>query len=154
MRKCEIQFSLAAREIPTRAYIPLSHSGAFSPIWSSRNLFDWQSSVGEFDDAETRYAVGTIALALEHLHARGWAHRDLKPENIMLGGRGELKLIDFGLCKRVRWRGEDLRAYTICGTAEHTHRIELGAQRAPSREAQARTRLAFVVGIWRPRCSG
>ncbi len=38
-----------------------------------------------------------IASGLMHMHRRGVFHADLKPNNIMLGKRGEVKILDFGL---------------------------------------------------------
>lgn len=38
-----------------------------------------------------------IAAGLVHMHRRGIFHADLKPGNIMLGKRGEVKIIDYGL---------------------------------------------------------
>jgi eukaryotic-like serine/threonine-protein kinase len=38
-----------------------------------------------------------VAAGLVHMHRRGVFHADLKPGNIMLGKRGEVKIIDYGL---------------------------------------------------------
>lgn len=52
--------------------------------------------------------------AINHCHASGVVHRDIKPENIMIGKDGELKLIDFGLSRRVA--GVNSKMTTIAGT--------------------------------------
>ena len=62
------------------------------------------------DDAEMlrRYTVRKLLVALvavchavEAAHAHGLVHRDLKPANIMLGDRGEVYVLDWGLAKPV-----------------------------------------------------
>lgn len=39
--------------------------------------------------------------ALQAAHSRGMVHGDFKPENIMLGPGGEVKLLDFGVARRM-----------------------------------------------------
>ncbi len=50
---------------------------------------------------ETLRLSGEVAEALEAAHARGILHRDLKPANIMLPSQGHVKVMDFGLAKRL-----------------------------------------------------
>jgi serine/threonine protein kinase len=43
--------------------------------------------------------------ACAYMHSKGIAHRDLKPENLLLSSteiNAEIKIIDFGLSKKLR----------------------------------------------------
>ena len=43
----------------------------------------------------------TISDAIQYAHQRGILHRDLKPQNVLLDERGQPRITDFGLAKRV-----------------------------------------------------
>jgi eukaryotic-like serine/threonine-protein kinase len=42
-------------------------------------------------------------LGLADLHAAGLVHRDVKPDNIVVTGRGQSRLVDFGLARPADW---------------------------------------------------
>jgi serine/threonine protein kinase/WD40 repeat protein/cyclophilin family peptidyl-prolyl cis-trans isomerase len=59
-----------------------------------------------------------VALGLQHAHENGMVHRDIKPQNLILTRKGEshiVKILDFGLAKATREKGEDS---TLTGTGQ------------------------------------
>ena len=66
-------------------------------------------------EQESVWYASQLVLALQFLHSKKVVYRDLKPENIMVKKNGYLKLIDFGLGKKLK---ED-RTFTLCGTPQY-----------------------------------
>jgi len=62
---------------------------------------------GRMPLSETLRVAGEMADALEEAHAKRLLHRDLKPSNIMITHQGHVKVMDFGLAKRIADRPPD-----------------------------------------------
>jgi Tol biopolymer transport system component/tRNA A-37 threonylcarbamoyl transferase component Bud32 len=60
------------------------------------------------------YAI-QVAGALAGAHAAGLVHRDLKPSNIMITREGLVKLLDFGLARKVQMGAADSGTLTLEG---------------------------------------
>jgi len=70
------------REVHGRDMAEVLAASPEDPDWSFRRLVD---------------AFARICEAIGHAHARGVMHRDIKPANVMLGARGEVLVVDWGL---------------------------------------------------------
>ncbi|HTR96892.1 MAG TPA: protein kinase [Candidatus Acidoferrales bacterium] len=67
---------------------------------AGRSLAESVGPTGFPPSAVIRYGI-QIAEALEHAHQRHLVHRDLKSLNVMLTGDGRIKVLDFGLSRRL-----------------------------------------------------
>ena len=56
---------------------------------------------GHFSESESIQIIRHACRALSIAHADGIVHRDIKPDNLMLTSRGDVKLVDLGIAKRL-----------------------------------------------------
>jgi len=52
-----------------------------------------------FSEAEAKFFISSLLLALQYLHSNNVMHRDIKPENLVLDANGYLYLTDMGIAK-------------------------------------------------------
>jgi cGMP-dependent protein kinase len=67
--------------------------------------------------AQAQFYAGCLVLVLEALADRNIVFRDLKPENVMLDSQGYLKLVDFGISKKLS-EGK-FYTFTVIGTPHY-----------------------------------
>lgn len=64
--------------------------------------------------AELMTICARVAQAVEAAHVAGILHRDIKPENVVVADSGGIKVVDFGLARRLDHGGQ------VGGSAAHT----------------------------------
>eukprot|EP00427_Karlodinium_veneficum_P012096 CAMPEP_0169064772 /NCGR_PEP_ID=MMETSP1015-20121227/2026_1 /TAXON_ID=342587 /ORGANISM="Karlodinium micrum, Strain CCMP2283" /LENGTH=846 /DNA_ID=CAMNT_0009123257 /DNA_START=238 /DNA_END=2778 /DNA_ORIENTATION=+ len=67
--------------------------------------------------SQAQFYTGSLVLVLEETSDRNIVYRDLKPENVMLDAQGYLKLIDFGIAKKLE-EGKP-KTFTMIGTPHY-----------------------------------
>jgi tRNA A-37 threonylcarbamoyl transferase component Bud32 len=84
-----------------------------------RTLRDYLNKKGPLDVPVALSVMRQVAAALQRASESGIVHRDIKPENILLTRKGEVKVADFGLSRRVLQSDENLnltQSNTTLGT--------------------------------------
>jgi serine/threonine protein kinase len=89
-----VQLYGAGRAPDGRLYVIMEHLFGLS----LRKIID---AAGRLDLVSAIHFGVQIAEALSIAHARGILHRDVKPENVIVGMRGHVWVLDFGLAKSV-----------------------------------------------------
>ncbi len=87
--------------------------------------------------ARTCHIIRQVCAALAEVHGKGLVHRDVKPDNVMLTARGGehdfVKLLDFGIVKRVESDGTSVRAEAERSLTHQLRLLGTPAYMAPER---------------------
>ena len=86
------------------------------PFLSGGELFQHIKKFKRFSEEMARFYGAQIAIAIQYLHDKKIIYRDLKPENILLDEKGYLRLVDFGMAKKLEYNN---KALSFCGTPEY-----------------------------------
>lgn len=69
---------------------------------SGQTLYETLLDKGKLSLSEAKSVIAPVCAALGFAHQHNVVHRDLKPGNIMLTPEGQVKVMDFGISRRVK----------------------------------------------------
>ena len=77
---------------------------------------DFRSYASNVSYEKKIHVLTQMLQALHYLHRRGILHRDLKPDNALIDQNGQVKIMDFGLAKKVNKDAKSTQDNSISGT--------------------------------------
>src|SRR5262249_39388941 len=90
---------------------------------------------------EAATVVEQVARAVAYAHGKGIVHRDLKPDNVLFGERGEPKVTDFGLAKRLESESGMTATGAVMGTPSY-----MAPEQAEGRKAVGPAADVYALG--------
>ena len=84
---------------------------------------------GRFSEQDALIVIRQVVRALSVAHAAGIIHRDIKPDNLMFTTRGELKLVDLGIAKRLDEDQSLTRTGEAVGTPQYISPEQIRGQK-------------------------
>ena len=152
----------AARKVSSPNVIRIHDLGEARPgllylsmeYFAGRTLADVITQRGLVPIEDARDMLKQICTGLEAAHQAGVVHRDLKPSNVLVGERGAVKIIDFGLATTAV--GEGLTATgAILGTPHYMAPEQVRGKPVDARtDVYALGALAYHLVCGRPPFSG
>ena len=152
----------AARKVSSPTVIRIHDLGEARPgllylsmeYFAGRTLAELIAQRGIVPLKDVQDILQQIATGLEAAHSAGVIHRDLKPSNVLVGERGAVKIIDFGLATTAM--GEGLTATgAILGTPHYMAPEQVRGKPVDARtDIYALGALAYHLVTGRPPFSG
>jgi serine/threonine-protein kinase len=152
----------SARKVSSPSVIRIHDIGEARPgllyismeYFAGRTLSEVIAQRGLLPLKEVLDILQQIAAGLDTAHAAGVIHRDLKPSNILVGERGAVKIIDFGLAMSAM--GDGLTATgAILGTPHYMAPEQVRGKNVDARaDIYAFGALAYHLVTGRPPFSG
>ncbi|CAL9702184.1 unnamed protein product [Knipowitschia caucasica] len=85
------------------------------------DLCGYLSSRGPLPEESSRTFFLQLCRAVQYLHNLHVTHRDLKCDNLLLDQNHNIKVCDFGMCRRLTFTGGHMDfSRTFCGTSSYT----------------------------------
>src|SRR5262249_24573986 len=101
----------------------------FSMGFIEGQILSQRVAAGPLPPREAAELMMKVACAIEYAHQRGVIHRDLKPANILLDAKGNPRVTDFGLAKKVQGDSGLTGSGQIMGTPSYMPPAQAGGPR-------------------------